>query len=111
MSIKERSPQRLILKSGGTTLALDLQAGTAVMQRKLFFWKLKPTEAPISEIVDINADTSVDRASGVEVCSTILVMRSGAGWAMPAWDKKDAEATGDAIRHFLGIAHRSTSQS
>ena len=104
MSIKERTPQRLVLKSGGTTLALDRGAGTAVAQRKLFFWKFKPIEATISEIVDINVDTSVDRASGVEVCSTILVMRSGVGWAIPAADQKEAQATAKAIRDFLEIA-------
>jgi hypothetical protein len=30
-------------------------------------------------------------------------MRTGAGWALPAADKKDAAATADAVRDFLGI--------
>ena len=45
----------------------------------------------------------VDRASGVEVCSTMLVMRTGAGWAFPCSDKKDAQESASAIREFLGL--------
>ena len=43
------------------------------------------------------------RASGVEVCNTMLVMRTGAAWALPAADKKDAEATATAMRGVLGL--------
>jgi hypothetical protein len=65
---------------------------------------LKPTEAPLSDINDVTVDAAVDRASGVEVCSTMLIMRTGAGWAFPAADKKDAQASADAARQFLGLA-------
>jgi hypothetical protein len=37
----------------------------------------------------------------------MLVMRSGIGWAFPASDKKDAQATADAAREFLGLARKS----
>ena len=73
------------------------------MQRKLLFWNLKPSEAPLTDITEVTVDAAVDRASGVEVCSTTLVMLTGAGWAFPCSDKKDAEATAEAVRRFLGL--------
>jgi hypothetical protein len=103
MPITENTPRRLVLKSGGTTLTLDKDAGTANMQRKMLLWKLKPAEQPLGDIVDVTVDTAVDRASGVEVCHTMLVTRAGEGWALPAADKKDAQANADAVRSFLGI--------
>jgi hypothetical protein len=102
MPISERTSQRLVARSGSTTLTLDKDAGTAALQRKLLLWKLKPSEAPLSDIADVTVDAAVDRASGVEVCSTMLVMRSGTGWALPASDKKDAQASAATLREFLG---------
>jgi hypothetical protein len=104
MPVAEHTPERLILKSGSTTLTLSKEAGKASLQRKLLFWSLKPTEAPLSDISDVTVDAAVDRASGVEVCSTMLVMRTGAAWAFPAADRKDAQASADAARRFLGLA-------
>jgi hypothetical protein len=106
MPVSERTSQRLVIASGGSTLTLDKDAGTAALQRKLLLWKMKPAEAPLSDISDVTVDAAVDRASGVEVCSTMLVMRSGVGWAFPASDKKDAQATADAAREFLGLPHK-----
>ena len=104
MPVTEHTPQRLVLKSGSTTLTVDKEAGKAILQRKLLLWNLKPVEARLSEITDVTIDAGVDRASGVEVCNTMLIMRSGAGWAFPAADTKDAQATADALRGFVGIA-------
>lgn len=103
MPITERTPERLVMKAGSTTLSLSKETGTARMQSKLFFWKLKPAEAPLSDIVEVTVDSNVDRASGVEICSTMLVMRTGAGWAFPGSDKKDAQVNADAIREFIGL--------
>ena len=103
MPITESSARRLMLKSGSTTLLLDKDAGKAVLQRKLLLWKLKPIEAQLSDISDATVDAAVDRASGVEVCHTMVVLRSGAGWALPASDKKDAQTTATAIRNFVGL--------
>ena len=104
MPIVERTPQRLVLKSGSTTLTLDKTTGKASLQRKLLLWGLKPVEAPLSEITDITIDTTVDRASGVEICHTMLIMHGSEGWAFPAADRTDAETNAAAMRHFLAIA-------
>ena len=72
------------------------------LQRKVLFWRLKPVEAPLSDVSDIKVDTAVDRASGVEVCHTVLIRHTGEAWALPAADKKEAEINASAIRDFLG---------
>jgi hypothetical protein len=104
MPITENTPRRLVLQSGSTTLTLDKDADRASMQRKLLMWKLKPVEAPLSDVADVIVDTAVDRASGVEICHTMLTTRAGAGWALPAADKKEAQTNMTAIRSFLGLA-------
>jgi hypothetical protein len=103
MAITERTPQKLVLKSGSTTLSLSKEVDTATMQRKLLFLKLRPPQAPLSDIVEVTVDVTVDRASGVDVCSTMLIMRTGAGWAFPCSDKNDAQASAAAIREFVGL--------
>jgi hypothetical protein len=100
-NIIEHAPERLVLRAGSTTLTLDRSMGRATLQRKLLFWPLKPAEHSLSDVTDVATDVAVDRASGVEVCNTMLVMRGGQGWALPASDKKDAEASARAIREFL----------
>ena len=103
MPVTERTPRRLALMSGSTSLTLDKDTDKAALQRKLLLWKLKPTEAPLSDITAVAIDKAVDRASGVEIYSTTLVTRGGAGWAFPADDKADAEKNAAAIREFLGL--------
>jgi hypothetical protein len=103
MPITENTPRRLVLKSGSTTLTLDKDAGKAVLQRKILLWALKPVETPLSEVVEVTIDTAIDRASGVEISHTMLVTRAGAGWALQAEDKKDAQANAAALRAFLGL--------
>jgi hypothetical protein len=104
MAIIESTPRRLVLKSGSTTLTLDKDVGTVKLQRKMLMFALKPVEHPLTDIADVTIDAGVDRASGVEVCNTMVIMRSGEGWAMPAADKKDAEASAAAIRTFVSPA-------
>lgn len=100
----ERAPQKLVLQSGSTTLALDKSAGKAILQRKLLFWARKPVERPLSEIADVRVKANLDAASGAEVCTTMLVMRGGGGgWLLSAADKQDAMAAVEAIRDFVGI--------
>jgi hypothetical protein len=101
MPIAESTSRRLVLKSGSTTLTLDKDAGKVSMQRKLLIWRMKPIEAPLSDLSDVTVDTAVDRASGVEICHTMLIRRTGEAWALPAGDKKEAEINASAIRDFL----------
>ena len=101
--IIENAPQRMVLQSGSTTLTLDKTVGKATLQRKMLFWNLKPLELALTEVAEFAVDAGVDRASGVEICNTMLVTRGGAAWALPAADKKDAEATAAAMRGFLGL--------
>jgi hypothetical protein len=103
MPVTENTPQRLVLKSGATTLTFDKEVGKAILQRKFLFWSRKPIEAPLSDIVDFAIDTAVDRASGVEICHTMVVLRSGAGWAFPADNKGDAQTNATVMRNFLGL--------
>jgi hypothetical protein len=101
--IIESTPQRLAMQFSSNTLVLDRAAGTATLQRKMMFWSLKPVEKPLSEIADVTIDAALDRASGVEVCHAMLVMRAGEAWALAADDKKSAEAAASTIREFLGL--------
>jgi len=98
-----RTPQRMILKSGSTTLTLDKEAGKVTRQRKVLLWARHPTESPLSDIAEVKVDAATDPMSGAEVCSTRLVLRTGVGWALPAADKQDATATTAAVREFLGL--------
>ena len=70
----------------------------------MLLWALKPVERPLAEIVNVSIDTSVDRASGVEICHTMLGMRGGDAWALPTANKQDAEASAASIREFLGLS-------
>jgi hypothetical protein len=97
------APRHLVLKSGSTTLTLDKDAGKASLRRKFFMWNLKPAETPLSDITQIKIDVAVDRASGVEVFHTTLVMRTGKAWALPAANAQDAQTKATAIRAFLGV--------
>ncbi len=104
MATIESTPRRLVLQSGSTTLTLDKEGGKVSMQRKVLFWSRAPIEKRLAEIADATVDTAVDRSSGVEVCNTMLISRAGEGWAFPADDKRDAEATARQIKEFLGLA-------
>jgi hypothetical protein len=75
----ENAPRQLVLKSGSTTLTLVKDPGTATLRRKFLMWNLKPAEMPPSEVARVTIDAAVDRASGVEVFHTMLVMRTGKG--------------------------------
>jgi hypothetical protein len=104
MPVIENTARLLVMKSGSTTLTLDRDAGKATLQRKFLMWQLKPAEAALSEVAQVTVDSAVDRASGVEVCHTMLVMRTGKGWAFPAANRQDAQTQATAILAFLGLA-------
>lgn len=97
------TPKRMALQAGSTTLMLDKDAGKATLQRRTLFWSHKPLETPLADVKDVTVDADLDRASGVEICNTMLVTRAGTAWALPASDKADAERTAAAMRGFLGL--------
>jgi hypothetical protein len=100
----ERTPDRLALQSGSTTIVLDKKTGEAVLQRKLLFWARKPVTRSLNSIRRVSVDTSVDAASKAEICSIMLLLREGGGWALSARDKQDATAAVATVREFLGIS-------
>jgi hypothetical protein len=104
MPMVESTPGKLVLMSGSTSLTLDKNAGKAILQRKLLFWKLKPIEAPLTDIAAVSIDKAVDRSSGVEVYNTMLVSRTDTAWALPAKDQTEAESDASALRAFLGLS-------
>lgn len=97
----DRSPQRLVLKSGSTAAVLDKEAQQATLQRKFLFWSRKPIARPLSSLSDVTVETNVDPASKAEMCSVMLKLREGGGWMLSARDKNDATAAVAAIREFL----------
>ena len=98
----ESSPQRLLLRSGSTSILLDKAAGTAVLQRKLFSGRASRYSAR-SRRSRTRVNTDVDPASKAEICSTMLILREGGGWTLSARDKQDATAAAAAVREFLGL--------
>jgi hypothetical protein len=104
VKVIETTPQRLVLQSASTTLTLDKDSGTASLQRKMLLWALKPIERPLSEVVNVSINTSIDSASGVEICHTMVGIRGGDAWALPTSGKQDAEASAASIRAFLGLS-------
>ena len=102
MPILENTQTRLSIKSG-STLTLDKTSGKITLLRKLMFWQKKPVEKPLSEVVAVSVDAGVDRASGVEICHTMVIFKAGDAWALPATDKNEAEGNATAIRNFLQL--------
>ena len=103
MPILENTQTRLSIKSGSTTLTLDKASGKITLQRKLMFWQRKPVEKPLREIVSVSVDAGVDRASGVEICHTMVIFKAGDAWALPAADKNEAQGNATAIRDLLRL--------
>lgn len=103
MPILENTQTRLSIKSGSTLLTLDNTSGKITLQRKLLFWQRKPLEKSLSEVVSVSVDVAVDRASGVEICHTMVIFKAGDAWALPAADKNEAQGNATAIRDFLRL--------
>lgn len=104
MAVVENTARRLVLRSGSTTLTLDKDAGKMTLQRKLLLWDRKPMETALADVAKVSVDTAVDRASGIEVCSTMVILQGGQAWALSAADKNEANAHAEAVRGFLGLA-------
>jgi hypothetical protein len=103
MPIAESASKRLVLKSGSTTVTLDKDTGKIMLERKILFWQAKPMNAELADVTQVSVEAAVDRASGVDVCSTMVVFRAGQAWVLPAADKKEAQAYAAKIREFLAL--------
>ena len=103
MPVAENTTNRLVLKSGSATLTLDKTTNKLVFQRAGLLWKPKPMEAELSDIADVTLDAGLDRASGVEVCNSMIVKKDGVGWAFGANDKAEALSNIALIKKFLGL--------
>ena len=100
----DSTSQRMSFQSGSTILLLDKSEGRATMQRKLLLWRLKPMEAALADIKEVTVNKMVDRGSGVEVRTTMLLLNTGKAWALPA---SDGEGRGDHCKgdaSFLGAS-------
>ena len=53
----ERPANKLILKSGVTTLALDKSVGNAALQRKLLLWHKKPVPFAFQSTISLKGST------------------------------------------------------
>jgi hypothetical protein len=104
MPMLENTEARLSIKSGSTTLTLDKTSGKTTLQRKMMLWQRKPIEKPLSEVVAVSVEANVDRASGVEICHTMVVFKAGDAWALPAADKNEAQGNARVIRDWLPLS-------
>ena len=103
MPILENTQTRLSIKAGSTTLTIDKTSDKISLQRKLLFWQRKPVEKPLSEVASVSVVVAVDRASGVEICHTMVIFKAGNAWALPAADKNEAQGNANAIRDLLRV--------
>ncbi len=103
MAIVENTAQKLMLRSGSTTLTLDNAAEQMTLESKVLFWKRAPTHAAFKDVADVKIEQNHDPASGADIYGTMVVMKSGGAWAVPADTRQQAEAEVAAIRKFIGM--------
>jgi hypothetical protein len=101
----QSTPSRLILKDGSTTITFDKTLGSATLQQKILLWSRKPVAFPLDEIDDIAVKSEQDGLSGAPIYHTVLHRRSGEVTVLTTEEAKDAEATVEALRDFVGLPH------
>ena len=106
MAIVENTAQKLVFRSGSTTLTLDNAAKQLTLQSKVLFWNRAPAHAGFKDVADVKLEQNHDPASGAELYGTMVVLTSGNAWALSADTKKQAEAEITAIRKFIGLPAR-----
>jgi hypothetical protein len=97
------TPGKLVLTSGSTTLTLDKEARKATLQQKVLLWNKKPIEFEISDIKDIAVKSEKDGLSGAEIHHSVLLRRSGEITVLTTEEAKDANATVNKLRNFVGL--------
>jgi len=106
MAIVENTAQKLVLRSGSTTLTLDNAAKQMTLQSKVLFWQRAPAHLAFKDVADVKLEQNHDPASGAELYGTMVMLTSGNAWALSADTKKQAEAEIAAIRKFIGLPAR-----
>ena len=56
----DSSSQRLVLRSGSTTIILDKANNAATLQRKFLFWTRKPVERQLPSVTQARVNTDID---------------------------------------------------
>jgi hypothetical protein len=106
MAIVEQTPARMVVHSGSllgrTVLTIDKDLGRARIERSLLMWSRAPVEIALTDIADVSVATTKDAASGSELHTPVMRLKSGQAVALPA---SEAEATDTAarVRNFLGL--------
>jgi hypothetical protein len=101
----QSTPSKLILKDGSTTITFDKAIGSATLQQRVLLWSKKPVAFPIDEIDDIAVKSEQDGLSGARIYHTVMHRRSGEVTVLTTEEAKDAEATVQTLRDFVGLPH------
>ena len=105
MAMIESTPSRLILKDGSTTVTFDKTSGHATLQQKILLWNKKPVEFDLSDIDDIAVKSELDGLSGAKIFHSVMHRRTGEVLVLTTEEAKDAEATVQRLREFVGLTH------
>jgi hypothetical protein len=105
MAMIESTPSRLVLKEGSTTVTLDKTSGHATLQQKILLWNKKPVEFDLSDIDDIAVKSEMDGLSGAPIYHSVMHRRTGEVLVLTTEEAKDAEATVQRLREFVGLTH------
>ncbi len=105
MAMIESTPSRLILKDGSTTVTFDKTSGHATLQQKILLWNKKPVEFDLSDIDDIAVKSEMDGLSGAKIFHSVMHRRTGEVLVLTTEEAKDAEATVQRLREFVGLTH------
>jgi hypothetical protein len=105
MAMIESTPSRLILKDGSTTVTFDKTSGHATLQQRILLWNKKPVEFDLSDIDDIAVKSEMDGLSGAQIYHSVMHRRTGEVLVLTTEEAKDAEATVQRLREFVGLTH------
>lgn len=104
MAMIESTPSRLVLKDGSTTVTFDKTSGHATLQQKiLLLWPKRPVEFDLADIDDIAVKSETDGLSGAPIYHSVMHRRSGETLVLTTEEAKDAQATVQRLREFVGL--------
>jgi hypothetical protein len=101
----ESTPSRLVLKDGSTTVTFDKTSGHATLQKRILLWNKKPVEFDLTDIDDIAVKSETDGLSGAQIYHSVMHRRTGEIMVLTTEEARDAEATVQTLREFVGLPH------